>query len=472
MTPEELWNALSPAERRALRWPSPSHLARELSYGEWQLTPHLDYIAKTVRDRIVKGGARLILTVPPRHGKSELCSVWLPTWHLSLRPRSRIGIIGYGITFTRRWGRRIRAILREFPEALGIHIDPEKEAADEFETLEGAYCLSTGIEGRLTGIGFDLMVIDDPHKDRAESESPTMREKVVEWWQSTARNRLEPNGSVVVIMQRWREDDLVGFLLSEESGEDWEIINLPALAEEGDPIGRKVGEALWPERYPLPELEKLRLSTNSYNWASQYQQRPAPAGGSIFRREHFRYWAEEAGNAVLRRPEQEPRRIPLTDCTRIQTADTGLKAKTVNDPTACGTFLITPDNDLLVEDMAVARLEVPDQMPFLLGLRARYQPLWQGVEDKASGIGLVQEAARRGQPFHILKADTDKVSRASAASILYENGKVYHRAGAPWLNDFEAELLAFPNGKHDDQVDVTAYAAQEVGSPAPGIFIL
>ena len=459
-----------PADRLALRWPSPAALAIELGRGLWGLTDHLDYISRTVRDRIVAGDGRLIVTVPPRHGKSELISVWTAVWLLAMRPKSRIAIVTYGHQFSVKWGRKIRAVLREHADTLGVHIDPEKDAANEFETLEGGSVLCTGIGGSLIGLGFDLILIDDPHKSRAEAESATMRDAVTEFWQGTCRNRLEPGGSAILIMQRWHESDLVGFLRSEESGEKWELINLPAIAEEGDPLGREIGAPLWSERYDLEALASLERSVGRYNWASQYQQRPSPAGGSIFRRSDFRYFSDGGEHWELGQAEGKPKRVLKSACRIYQTADTALKAKTVNDWTVCTTYAVTSDHEILILDVARVRLEVPEQLGFLYAQRERWSPVWQGVEDKSSGTGLIQAARRAGKPFKVLKADVDKVTRAGPISIHYENGMVYHRSGSPWLTDLEDELLAFPNGAHDDQVDTLAYAGREVGAAELQVF--
>ena len=463
---------LSPAYHRARRWGSPAALALELSDGAWTLAPHLDFISRTVRDRIVAGGARLILTIPPRHGKSELCSVWLPLWLLAMRPMSRVGIVTYGHQFSAKWGRKIRNLIRTKGPVINTILDPDKDAANEFETTRGGSVLCTGIGGVLIGHGFDLILFDDPYKSRAEVESEVIRASTQEFWTSTARNRLEPGGSVIVIMQRWREDDLVGFLQSDESGEEWETINLPAEAEEGDPLGRKVGDPLWPTRYDAEELGTIKRAIGSYNWASQYQQRPAPSGGGFFHKKHFRYFHERGGAYILERPDAEPVEVIQADCRIMQFIDTAMTDKTYSDFTACLTLATTPDGEGLVLDVARAKLEVPDQVPWIRKQRAKWNPVIQGMEDKGSGIGLIQAARREGWPLKILVADVNKGLRASSAVILYENGMIYHRAGAEWLADFEGELMTFPTGAHDDQVDVLAYAAREIGMPAMKMLFL
>ena len=387
--------------------------------------------------------------------------MWLPVWYLAMQPSARSAIITYGHQFSAKWGRKIRNVLRDVGDRFGVHLSPEKESANELETAEGGSVLATGINGVLTGHGFDLMVFDDPYKNRQQAESEVVRESVLEFYRSTARSRLEPGGSMVCIMQRWREDDLVGFLLSEESGETWTIINLPAVAEDDDPLGREVGDPLWPERYDNAALDAIRTSTASYNWASQYQQRPSPAGGAIFQRQHFRYWHEDRGFFVLE-TDVGPKRIPSYGIRVVQVADTAMKEKTTDDYTAVVTLGVTAKKEILVLDVFRARLEVPDQLPALLRLREKWKPLWQGVEDRGSGVGLIQAAARLGKPMRPLNPTTDKVDRAVPASVWYENHRVYHRAGADWLDVFEHEMLYFPTGSHDDMVDALAYGIREM----------
>lgn len=463
------WNELSPAVQRAVRWPSPAALALELSHGAWKLYDHLAFISRTIRDAIVKGNARIIINIPPQHGKSELCSVWTPAWLLAMRRQSRCGILTYGHQFSAKWGRSLREVIRENGDTLGLHLNPEKDAANEFELLEGGSVLCTGVGGVLRGHGFDLIVVDDPHKNRAEVESDVVRTSIREWWLGDVLNRFRPGCSVVIIMQRLHEDDLVGFLTSPEYGGEFEHIVLPAIAEEGDPIGREPGEALWPERYPIETLDEFKRTMQTYDWVSQYEQRPSPAGGSVFRRQDFRYWADAGNHYNL-----DGKRVAKGACWIAQTVDTALTTKTTSDYTVVLTFAVTPERNVVVLDVARARLEGPDQMPFLEAQRAKWSPSWVGVEDKGSGMWLNQEAARTGQPFHRLKADRDKFTRSITAAIMYENHKVFHPSDptADWVGAFEHELLSFPNGAHDDQVDVLAYACQEVGMPAPEIVLL
>lgn len=462
------------AETRASRWPDPAAVAVDLSGGRWQYAPHLELIADTLRDRILRGGARLIISTPPRHGKSELVSVYLPLWLLIHRPAARVILAAYGRELAAAWGRRVRNLVETDGPKLGLALSADSGAAHRWELTSGGGMLSAGVGGPVTGKGGDLVIVDDPTKSREEANSAAHRERVFEWFRSTLRTRFEPGASCVVIMQRWHEEDLVGQLLRHagEDGEEWEELRLPAIAESGDPLGREPGEALWPWRYGVEDLEQLRASIGSMAWASQYQQRPMPAEGAIFRRKDFHYFREGLDGYELTLPDRhEARWYPKSHVLVFQVADTAMTARSTSDWTVCGTFALTPENDLLVLDIDRRRLEIPDQLGFLYAKRKEFPELvWQGIEPKSSGIGLVQQAARDGRPFHILEGhDVDKVTRATPASILAENGKLFFREEAPWLSAFEDELLAFDRGAHDDQVDVLAYAALQVGRVGRGL---
>lgn len=372
-----------------------------------------------------------------------------------------------------KWGRAARNIIESNPDKLEVRIAQDSSAAADWNTTEGGGMLTKGCAGTITGFGADLLIIDDPHRGQRDANSDTMREGVWEWYKGEARNRLEPGASIIVLHQRLHEQDFIGHLV-EQDADQWDVITLRGIAEDDDPIGRSPGEALWPERFPVEALESLRKDIGSHAFEAQYQQRPFPPGGSVFRRKHFRYF---------RVRESENRRayvlgdkvIQEHACWHAQTCDTASTAKTTSHYTVVETFAITPDNDVLILDVVRVKREVPDQLPFLLQQREKWPNLrWQAVEEKSSGIGLIQTAKRMGYPLRALKpGDKDKVTRAGPISIMYENGKVWHRADAPWLAKFEAELLSFPNGAHDDQVDPAAYMGLEISNARrdPVIFI-
>ena len=192
--------------------------------------------------------------MPPRHGKSELCSVYLPAWYLGTHPERRVILAGHEADFAASWGRRVRDVLEEHGRQLfGARVRADSAAANRWDLVGHAGGMVTaGVGGTITGRGADLLVIDDPHKSAEETGSVTYRERVWDWYRAVARTRLEPGAGVVVVQTRWHEDDLAGRLLAdaESEGDRWQVLSLPAVAEDDDPLGRSVGDPLWPERFP------------------------------------------------------------------------------------------------------------------------------------------------------------------------------------------------------------------------------
>ena len=433
---------------------------------------HLDVLDKALQDVSDGRIKRLIVTMPPRHGKSERVSKKFPAWHLGRNPDDEIILASYSIDLARDHSRIARDTLEKNMDVFGVALDSDRKSAESWG-IEGhrGGLNAAGVGGPITGRGARIGIIDDPFKNAEEAASEVIREKVWQWYQSTFYTRLTPDGRIIIVMTRWHEDDLVGRLLRKEreeiengthTGERWTVINLPAIAEENDYLGREPGEALWPEfGFDLKRLEEIKKEIGSYFFNALYQQRPSAADGGMFRRSYFRYFREEKGFFVLQK-DDGVRRVPIALCRWFQTIDTALKTKTTNDYTVIATWCVTPDKDLLLYDVFRERLEVPEQWPAVQRMRQRFpQIVFQAVEDKASGTGLIQTAKRAGKPLRILKADTDKVARAVRISVMYENGMVYHKENAPWLDDYENELLQFPNGAHDDQVDVASYAGME-----------
>jgi predicted phage terminase large subunit-like protein len=221
----------------------------------------------------------LLIEAPPRHGKSELVSRYFPAWYLGMFPARPVMLVGYGATFARSWGRKARSVLAEYGRAcFGVELNPALRAASEWGLFghEGGM-LTAGVGGPLTGRGANLLIIDDPIKNNDEADSQTIRDRNWDWWHSTASTRIEPGGCAIVIATRWHHDDLSGRLIrAAEAGEGMPVrrLRLPAIAEEDDPLGRAPGEALWPERWPIRRLEKIRQQKEAGWWQAMYQQRP------------------------------------------------------------------------------------------------------------------------------------------------------------------------------------------------------
>lgn len=224
--------------------------------------------------------------MPPRHGKSELVSVFLPAWWLGDRPDDRVILASYESDFAASWGRKVRDVLDEYgPSLFGVNLRADSQAAHRWDIegrRDGRIC--AGVGGAITGRGANPLIVDDPVKSPEDAQSDALSSKVRDWWRGVARTRLEPGGAVILVMTRWSEGDLAGRLLAEQQGERWEVLNLPALAEEDDPLGREPGQPLWPERFDLADLEATRRALGSYLWTAFHQGHPAPLEGIIYRR--------------------------------------------------------------------------------------------------------------------------------------------------------------------------------------------
>jgi len=229
---------------------SPAAFAEAHSRGQWRRARHLDLVEQACMETIATGG-RLILSVSVRHGKSEFASKWLPAWYLGTHPDSRVILAGHEADFAASWGRAARDILTEYGDRFGVAVSNASAAAARWDlaTPHRGGMLTVGVGGSPIGRGADLMIVDDPIKSYADAMSPLIRRRVQEWWTGTMASRLEPGAAVILIMARWHEDDLAGFLLREEPGE-WRVLRLPAVADDvDDPLGREMGAPLWPERF-------------------------------------------------------------------------------------------------------------------------------------------------------------------------------------------------------------------------------
>jgi len=258
-------------------------MAVSQSDGKWRATKHLAEIDAVIRRAIIGAGPRIVvIEAPPRHGKSEYCSHWLPQWYLSLYPDRKIILTSYEATFARSWGRRDRDSMTELKGFTGLQVNRGQASAAEWgiEGHDGGM-KTAGAGGPITGKGADLLIVDDPIKNAEDAMSPTIREKLWDWWQTTASTRLEPGGVAVIIATRWHKEDLSGKLIEAADSGDGEPItrlHLPAIAGENDQLGRQPGEALWPERWPIEEMLKRQKAMDEFWWSSLYQQDPGRHG--------------------------------------------------------------------------------------------------------------------------------------------------------------------------------------------------
>ena len=274
MTPEHLEDAW--------RW-TPHTFAQRVSGGLFTVQPHIRFIGNKIAAAIAQGGKRLMIHAPPRHGKSWLTSYWLPTWYLETFPSQRVILGAYGAEISEEWGRRVR---NEFSSnaMLTTKLRDDSKAAGRWNTPQGGGMMAVGVGGALSGFGGNLIILDDLIKNWQDAHSKTVRDHLYDWWKSTLYTRAEPGATIVIAMTRWTAEDLPATLRNEHP-EDWEVINLPALAEDNDPMGRAKGEPLCPARYDADALKKIMIDVGAPVWHALYQQRPDPFGaGRLFSR--------------------------------------------------------------------------------------------------------------------------------------------------------------------------------------------
>jgi len=417
----------------AAQWPS-----FELAYHHELIVSKLEAVE---RGQI----SRLMIFLPPRHGKSLITSAIFPAWYLGKRPDRQVIFATYGQELSDDFGRRVRNFMNDpihqtiFPDC---KFAEDSTAAHRFNTVKGGAYYAVGRGGPITGRGAHLLLIDDPIKDRDEANSETNRKSLHEWFASVAYTRLMPGGAIIIIQTRWHEDDLAGWLLHEHAGENWDILSLPAIAEQNEKF-RREGEALWPERFSLETLNRIRDAIGGAAWASLYQQRPAAAEGAIFKRNYWQFY-----------------RPPLTVALNriVQSWDTAFKKGTENDFSVSTTWGVA-DNGYYLLHLWRGRVEFPELKRVLVSLAEQWKPNTILVEDRASGQSLIQELKNfTALPILPVKVDSDKQSRVQAVTPLMEAGRIFLPESAPWLSDFIEEMACFPNGMHDDVVDATTQA--------------
>lgn len=464
--PPALRERVAETLRAHLLLESPAGFATGLSSGLWQPFQHLvatsdAIVGMTERDEC----DLLIIDQPVRHGKTELCSRWTPAWYLSKHPERRVMLASYEADFAATHGRRVREILIEHGRPFGVTIDPTSRAANRWELAgTGGGMGTAGAGGAITGKGGHLMIVDDPIKNVEEAHSPIMRDHLWEWWQSVFLTRREPGGKVLLIMSRWHEDDLVNRLLNTPTGMRIKRLRMPAIAEDDDLLGRRPGDALCPERYDEQALRDIRVDVGPSAWASLYQQRPIAVGGGMFRRDRFGAWTE-----AKRTEESVFYRLGETVvddalCWRFATMDPAFTKTRASDYTAIAVWAVAPTDpySLILLDLKRVRVEHADHAPLIRQVWEQYQPAWIGLEKQMATLSLFDEVQRQGVVVRWLKPDRNKIARAETAVAVVDAGRVFLPAHALWVSEFLDEVVSFPVAKHDDQVDVLAYACTEL----------
>lgn len=449
---------------------TPATLAMRTSMGRWIAAKHLAYVSKIVATELHKGNARIIVSMPPRHGKSEFLSVNVPIWVLDQWPWWRIIMTSYGVELSSDFSRKARdTMLEEENSFLNCHIRDDARSVTNFITTNGGGIVAAGVGGPITGKGMNLGGVDDYVKNAEDALSPTNRQKVWDWYRTTFYTRLEPNGNIIVTATRWDVDDLIGRLLKFNLDE-YIYVRLPAFAEDDDPLGRKYGEPLWPERYDVTALTRIKETLGNYWFEALYQQNPREsmqddARGSkikvmdlnelppLSELKCHRAW-DFAGTEV-------PKGVTLT---ASEDPDYTVGAK-IAFHKATGRFIIldinrdrkSPNgNEIEVRGVAIAD-----------GIET---PITLEREPGSAGIAFVDNYKTNVLPGFMV----DDVypsgpieARASAFVAAIEAGRVW-MVKAPWNTHVTAEANSFPLGKHDDIMSAASIAFNKLAVYATG----
>jgi len=415
-------------------------------------------------ERVSKGECkRLMIFMPPRHGKSMLASEYFPAWYFGHHPNHQIIHTTYAQDLADDFGRKVRNQIGDpmYGQVFqSVRLNADSTAASRFHVMgpnekdqDGVYH-AVGIGGPATGRGANLLLIDDPVKNREEADSEVMREKVKDWYKSVAYTRLMTGGAIVVIQTRWHDDDLAGWLLREHKHEGWEVIDMPALSDDEQ-------TALWPEAFPVSRLKQIRETIGPRDWEALYQQRPRPAGGAEFKRHWIQYLQSRSAG---------------TGMNKIMLVDPASRKKKTSDFTSIWIIGLGEDGNYYVLDMVRDRLNLTERAETVIRLHRKWKPFEVRYEQygmMADIEHIRSEQERRNYRFVIREVGgtTAKEDRIRRLIPLFETNKFWfpqelmytNTEGREFdlVNEFiETEYLSFPVGRHDDMLDALARIAE------------
>lgn len=412
-----------------------------------------------------KKSPRIIICLPPRSGKSEIISRNFPAYLFGRDPNLNIISASYSGDLASRFNLDVQRIIdsdnykKIFPDTfLGGKSYPQYKKTDSlFEIVyhKGSY-RSAGVGGGVTGMGCDILIIDDPFKDRADANSPTIREKTYDWYKSTAYTRLSDGGGVIILQTRWHIADLAGQLISkmhsDEKADQFKVIEYQAIAEH-DEKHRKKGEALHPERYSLATLEAIRQTLGAYEWAALYQQHPIPKEGATFKLDNFRRYNDK--------------NIPISFDRILGSWDMTFKDKKDND-FVVGQVWGKKGADFYLLDQVRGQWDFVKTLQVFIQLAEKWKRChgWL-IEDKANGSAIISTLKKHISGLKSINPTESKIARAEAISIYIETGNVYIPENAPYIADLEDEIINFPAVDHDDQIDCMTQALNYFRENAP-----
>jgi predicted phage terminase large subunit-like protein len=447
-----------PPERK---YATPGQLARALDPRTVQ-TPALDLIDAALVELFNTPDGRLIISMPPQEGKSTRVAKDFVTWVHTMNPDCRVVTASYGQTLANRNGLALRRNISDHPQ-LGLSVASDNGAKHEWE-LAGHHggVLAVGIGAGVTGRPSELLVIDDPIKDRKEADSALIRQNVWDWWTDAASTRLAPGAPVVLILTRWHESDLAGELVAQEDGHLWRVLNIPAQADhdpnkgETDPLGREPGEFMLSARgRTTAQWEAIKTRVGSRTWNALYQGRPSPAEGGMFKRDHWQQydvplWLVRDDGANI-----------LTHYDELLISWDMAFKDTASADYVVGQVWMRRGADAYLLDQVHDRMDFVTTCARFRELAAKWpQATLKLVEDKANGTAVINSLRRIVPGIVPEEPHGSKEARAAAVTPLVEAGNVWLPAPelAPWVGGLIEEAAAFPTGAHDDQVDAMSQA--------------
>lgn len=405
-------------------------------------------------ERVTEGKLkRLIINMPPRHTKSEFASYLLPAWFLGKYPHKKVIQTSHTAELAVGFGRKVRNLVDQtnysevFPD---VALQADSKAAGRWATNGGGEYFAIGVGGAVTGKGADLLIIDDPHSEQEAAlaeVNPEIYDKVYEWYTSGPRQRLQPGGSIVIVMTRWSKRDLTGQVLkasAQRGGDEWEVIEFPAILPSGRP--------LWPEFWSQKELDALKEELPNGKWQAQYQQNPVSESSAIVKREWWKTWEQD-----------DP---PFCEFT-LMSWDTAFEKNNRADYSACthwGVFYHPDDTgvsrpNIILLNAFRKRMEFPELKQTALEQYQEFEPDSVIIEKKASGAPLIYEMRAMGIPVQEFTPSkgNDKISRLNAVSDIFASGFVW-APNTNWAEEVIDEVASFPAGEHDDYVDSVSLA--------------
>lgn len=399
---------------------------------------------------------RIMLMMPPRHGKSELATIKFPAWVLGQSPGMSVIACSYSQELATDFGQSTRDLMNSnnYQAVFGTRLRQDSQAKANWLTDGGGRYLAVGIGGGITGKGFNIGIVDDPFKNREEADSEVVRESVWKWYRSTFLTREEGNGAIILILTRWHDDDLIGRILRSEGADEWEIVKLQAIAEQDEPL-RNAGEALWPAKFPLETLEARKRDIGPYEWSSLYQQDPVDEESREF---HSHWFLPRGLEEVIR-----------LHTRRFLTIDPASAMRDKSD--FIGAVLNFVDRENKWSFMAwKLKLNAPDLIDFMFKVYADYRyekvGIEEGVYNQVLKPFLEAEMRKRNTYLTVVElkhSQQEKALRIRGLVPRYSSQSVYHIDGM--CSELEEELLRFPKGVHDDVADAAAYQLQIANAP-------